>query len=1053
VQSSQPAQSAADAAVATADSAQSAADAAIASAQVTSDAVSAISSATAEAKAGANDATIRAKSAWDVAVQSSQPAQNNQSVQGNQTNQTVPSSAPAQSNQTAENNQSVQESRINQGGNQSTSTTPTTETAFAATNSSDGLDPSIYGTVNVRDWDYQKDNNLINLTGYHGTNLQHIIIPNLNDFNNSSIDISGTEDVGITSTVLKKILGQLNGPDYTVAISKTNGPLNSKVTAENGDWQNVFLKDWKDKRDLVYADLTNLDTSKITNMTAMFACQEKLKVLKGLDSWNTSKVTNMSNMFQYDSDLATLNLSKWDTSKVTDMHGMFCNTTSLQTVGSLDNWNTSNVTEMQGVFFGTDNLQTVGNLSNWNTSKVTDMSDMFYHAKALQSVGDIGNWDTSNVTDMSGMFWDTTSLQTVGNLSNWDTSKVTNMSDMFYHAKALQSIGDLSNWNTSKVTSMSYMFCGTNLKNIGNIGNWDTSNVTDMSGMFYLDYSLQSINDLSQWDTSKVTNMSSMFSFDSALQSIGDLSNWNTSNVTDMSEMFCNTTSLQTVGNLSNWDTSKVTNMLDTLGNTKIDYFVVSRSDNSFINTLHLIDSNGLMGQPGETIATIKAPTFYKLEPDGNKNASVYDTVFPLVQKKANEEYEKFLNGLTEGMRNIYPTKVSLKWVLNRGQVPTPTDNANATFTYNMKIGTLKYFVINYVDKTGNVVGNIVGSEILPGAIGSTVPLPKKLSLPSGYQLVSGQVIPTSVTFEKGKLQAVDIYVEKESKTPVVQKGSINYVDQDGKVIKTDTISGKVGDQINVKLSLPDGYELANKDEQIPSSITVGEDGINTITIQVKKLPVVQTGSINYVDQDGKVIKTDTISGKVGDQINVKLSLPDGYELANKDEQIPSTVTVTEDGISPISVNIKKINTTPTTPVNPTEPNNQTSTSNNEAASIPEKSTPNTFKNINGSTYYYDENGNLYRNQFYSNWGHTYYFGPDGARYTDQFLGKDGKVYYFDNQGIMYQDQYYKNWGHTYYFGADGARYTDQFLGKDGKVYYFDNQGIMYQDQYYKNWG
>ena len=59
--------------------------------------------------------------------------------------------APAQSNQTTENNQSVQESQINQGGNQSTSTTPTTETAFAATNSSDGLDPSIYGTVNVRD--------------------------------------------------------------------------------------------------------------------------------------------------------------------------------------------------------------------------------------------------------------------------------------------------------------------------------------------------------------------------------------------------------------------------------------------------------------------------------------------------------------------------------------------------------------------------------------------------------------------------------------------------------------------------------------------------------------------------------------------------------------------------------------------------------------------------------------------------------------------------------------------------------------------------------------
>ena len=186
-----------------------------------------------------------------------------------------------------------------------------------------------------------------------------------------------------------------------------------------------------------------------------------------------------------------------------------------------------------------------------------------------------------------------------------------------------------------------------------------------------------------------------------------------------------------------------------------------------------------------------------------------------------------------------------------------------------------------------------------------------------------------------------------------------------------------------------------------------------------------------------------------------------------------------------------------TTPVNPAEPNNQTSTSNNEATSIPEKSTPNTFKNINGSTYYYDENGNLYRNQFYSNWGRTYYFDNDGARWDNRYMVRWGRAYYFGNDGALLQNQlrsinginywinsqgviplrnqfltanenqlyyfdgngdlvvnkFYHNWGHTYYFGPDGARYTDQFLNKDGKVYYFDNQGIMYQDQYYKNWG
>ena len=637
-------------------------------------------------------------------------------------------------NQSSENSNSNLQSSMSNGSQTATAT-------LTHTKNSDGLDPNIYGTVNVSDWDYINNNSMIHITDYHGNDYQHIVVPNLNDFSNAGMNIDGIDGVGITSGVIHNILSKISNskPDTTFAISRTTGAYNDKVVAENADWAGAFCPhslEYKDghyiiKYDhhlpfkLTSVDVSNLDTHNITDMAAMFAIQDHLKVLTGLDSWDTSNVTNMSLMFE----------------------------------------------------------------SKWNTSNVT---------------------------------------------------------------KNLQSVVDLSKWNTSKVTNMSGMFGWTNLQSVGDLSKWDTSNVTDMGAMFYQAENLQSVGDLSKWDTSRVTDMSNV------------------------------------------------------LFNSKINYFVVSRYNNSFNNTLHLIDSNGLMGQPGETIATIKAPTFYKLEPDGNKNASVYDTVFPLVQKKANEEYGKFLNGLTEGMRNIYPTKVSLKWVLNRGQVPTPIDNANATFTYNMKIGTLKDFVINYVDKTGNVVGNIVGSEILSGAIGSTVPLPKKLSLPSGYQLVSGQVIPTSVTLKKGKLQTIDIYVEKESKTPVVQKGSINYVDQNGKVIKTDTISGKVGDRINVKVSLPDGYELANKDEQIPSSITVGEDGIKTITIQVKKLPAVKTGSINYVDQDGKVIKTDTISGKVGDKVDVKLSLPDGYELANKDEQVPSVITVTENGIGTINVNVKK---------------------------------------------------------------------------------------------------------------------------------------------------
>ena len=136
--------------------------------------------------------------------------------------------------------------------------------------------------------------------------------------------------------------------------------------------------------------------------------------------------------------------------------------------------------------------------------------------------------------------------------------------------------------------------------------------------------------------------------------------------------------------------------------------------------------------------------------------------------------------------------------------------------------------------------------------------------------------------------------------------------------------------------------------------------------------------------------------------------------------------------------------------------------------SIPEKSTPNTFKEINGSTYYYGENGDLYRNQFYNNWdrtyyfqangarldngfynnwGRTYYFGEGGVRWDNRFYNNWGRTYYFQNDGSRLDNSFYNNWGHTYYFGADGARWDNRYMVKWGNAYYFGNDGALLQNQ------
>ncbi len=758
-----------------------------------------------------------------VAVQSSQTAQNNQSVKGNQTNQTVPSSA----------------------------------SAAADTSNSDSLDSNIYGTVNVKDWDYQNDSNTFNLTSYHGQDTRHIIVPNLNDFDNAGVKIGNVNEVGITSTLTKKLASR----SVTFAISKTSGKYDAKVVATDSNWSNVF-----DGTGLINVDVSNLDTHNITNMRSLFAYSDGLKTVGDLSQWDTSNVTDMFNLFAMDVD-------------------------------------------------GGSKLTNAGDLSRWNTSNVTDMSSMFASSRLVP--GNIGNWNVSNVKDMSDMF--------------------NNYSGV---------IGDLSHW--------------------------DTSHVTDMRMMFFM--------------------------------------------------------SSSSASGLTGWDTRHVTNMFDMLEFSSLPYKIIASNESAIIpNQVTLKDNNG------KVLALIDTPTIY----DSSK--SVRSIIDGIVQAKIDK-----LNKLNQ---NLYGTP---KMISDKDD---DYSIANAVYVVETKrqptLNDSKTGLINYVDQDGKVVK----TDKISGKVGDKIDV--KLSLPDGYELANkDEHIPSTITVGEDGIKTITIQVKK---LPVVQTGSINYVDQDGKVIKTDTISGKVGDQINVNLSLPDGYELANKDEQIPSTIIVGEDGIKPITIQVKKAPSVQTGSINYVDQDGKVVKTDQVSGKVGDKVDVKISLPDGYELANKDEQVPSTITVGDDGISPISVNIKKINTTPTTPVNPTEPNNPTNPAQPSNPTTPENPT----EPINPSTPS-DNNVTGWRNS--SDGNHYVYYKDNqplaGRRYvslptingvgTSWYLVDNGVVqsgvqkwagtyYYFDPVTYLKVTNDYRQsqWGSWYLFGNDGRILTGVQKWA-GSYYYFD---------------
>ena len=260
------------------------------------------------------------------------------------------------------------------------------------------------------------------------------------------------------------------------------------IEDEESDYEIKLWLDPTDKTAYYYAETekvySNTDSSEMFYRSYIYQIENILGL--DLSNFDTSKVTNMRSMFFGMSNLTTLNLSNFDTSKVTNMGSMFSGLSSLTTL-NLSNFDTSKVTDMGYMFSGMSSLTTL-NLSNFDTSKVTDMGYMFSDMSSLTTLN-LSNFDTSKVTDMQKMFDDMSNL-TALNLSNFNTSKVTNMNQMFHATPSLTSL-DLSNFDTSNVTDMQNMFSLYNrdiskdkLETIYANNDFNTTNLTYSYGMF-----------------------------------------------------------------------------------------------------------------------------------------------------------------------------------------------------------------------------------------------------------------------------------------------------------------------------------------------------------------------------------------------------------------------------------------------------------------------------------------------------------------------------------------------------------------------------------------
>lgn len=154
---------------------------------------------------------------------------------------------------------------------------------------------------------------------------------------------------------------------------------NNKVTLDadknlikvytNGTTELAFVSDY-----IIYAP---------ESCASIFAMFSKLTTLN-LSNFNTSKVTNMNSMFAMCDKITSLIISNFDTSKVTSMNYMFYECTSLTTLNNIK-FDTSNVTNMQQMF-NCCRVLTALDLTSFDTSKVTNMNSMFDECPSLTTL-------------------------------------------------------------------------------------------------------------------------------------------------------------------------------------------------------------------------------------------------------------------------------------------------------------------------------------------------------------------------------------------------------------------------------------------------------------------------------------------------------------------------------------------------------------------------------------------------------------------------------------------------------------------------------------------
>lgn len=544
------------------------------------------------------------------------------------------------------------------------------------------------------------------------------------------------------------------------------------------------------------------------------------------------------------SPLAHFDGNNLDVSDVTKFDHIFADNKLSDTSGVSD-WKFGNHEIYARGMFRSNQITDLTGLKEWDTSHFTNISYMFT-GNNLTDLTPLAKWNVSHVTTMDNTFSFNKNLTTLHGLEKWKTDALTNLDETFSGGNgdspnAISNLNDISalkNWNVSHVNTMAATFQNNKINDLSPLTGWKVGNVRRFTSLF-INNQIEDLSPLSGWDTHSATSMTEMFK-NNNIKSVTPLSNWITNKVIYMTYMFENN-QLTNLSGLENWNTGNVTSMRGMFESNQLaDISSISNWDTSKVQDI----SNMLSSNPFDT-ALLANWNLDSVEIAGNfinTNSKLVVVVNP-----------KYVD-LMKGKSGIYSTPNPILF-----NVITSAPNA-VTIGENDEFGTPTVY---------GAINNESARQAIRAVVDGIVNQYKKDN-------------PTKNVIPAKDLDTLTLIQLANAHFNIGYNNYYKFVDDDdnGKQVgENHNFQGTTDETVDLTIKIPENYELAPNQAELPTSYTF---------IDGENLPII----IHLVHQTQTVKEDKPITRTI---TTIK---PDG----SRSEQV-QTVTFTRNRVKDLVTN------------------------------------------------------------------------------------------------------------------------------------------------------